>query len=62
MSEQQVDDKQSKFEQALVSKIATEAITEQRRARRWSVFFKLFLLAYVSVFTLMFFVDGWDGP
>ncbi len=61
MSEQQSDDKQSKFEQALVSKIATEAITEQRRARRWSVFFKLFMLAYVSVFTLMFLVDGWDG-
>lgn len=42
MSEQQANDKQSGFEQALVSKIATEAITEQRRARRWSVFLSCF--------------------
>ncbi len=62
MSEQQDSQQQSEFEQALVSKIATEAITEQRRARRWGVFFKLFMLAYVSIFTLMFLVDGWDGP
>ncbi len=61
MSEQKDSPQQSEFEQALVSKIATEAITEQRRARRWSVFFKLFMLAYVSIFTLMFLVDGWDG-
>ena len=61
MSEQQDSQQQSKFEQALVNKIATEAITEQRRARRWGVFFKLFMLAYVSIFTLMFLVDGWDG-
>ena len=61
MSEQQDNDKQSKFEQALVSKIATEAITEQRRARRWGIFFKLFMLAYVSIFALMFLADGWDG-
>ncbi|RKZ71458.1 MAG: S49 family peptidase [Gammaproteobacteria bacterium] len=61
MSEQQDNDKQSKFEHALVSKIATEAITEQRRARRWGIFFKLFMLAYVSIFALMFLADGWDG-
>ena len=61
MSEQQSNDKSSEFEQALVSKIATEAITEQRRARRWSVFFKLFMVAYISVFTLVYLVDGWDG-
>jgi len=61
MSEQKGSHQQSEFEQALVSKIATEAITEQRRARRWGVFFKLFMLAYVSIFTLIFLVDGWDG-
>jgi protease IV len=61
MREQQSNDKSSEFEQALVSKIATEAITEQRRARRWSVFFKLFMVSYISVFTLMYLVDGWDG-
>lgn len=61
MSEQQNSHQQADFEQALVNKIATEAITEQRRARRWSVFFKLFMVAYVSVFTLAYLVDGWDG-
>ena len=61
MSEQKDSLHQSKFEQALVNKIATEAITEQRRARRWSVFFKLFVVGYVSIFTLMFLVGGWDG-
>lgn len=61
MSEQQSSQDQSKFEQALVNKIATEAITEQRRARRWSVFFKLFMVAYVSIFTLVYLVDNWDG-
>jgi len=61
MSEQQSSQDQSKFEQALVNKIATEAITEQRRARRWSVFFKLFVVAYVSVFTLVYLVDGLGG-
>ena len=61
MSEQQSSQDQSKFEQALVNKIATEAITEQRRARRWSVFFKLFVVAYVSVFTLVYLFDGLGG-
>ncbi len=61
MSEQQSSNHQPEFQQALVNKIAAEAITEQRRARRWGVFFKLFMVVYVSVFTLMFFVDGWDG-
>ena len=61
MSEQQADN-QSKFEQALVNKIATEAIKEQRRARRWGVFFKLFVVVYISVFTLAYLVGyDWDG-
>ena len=61
MIEQQSIDKQLEFEQTLVNKIATEAITEQRRARRWSVFFKLFMVVYISAFTLVYLVDGWDG-
>lgn len=61
MSEQQSSNNQPGFEQALVNKIATEAITEQRRARRWSVFFKLFLVGYVSIFTVSYLMGGWDG-
>jgi len=62
MSEQQNSHQQAEFEQALVNKIASEAITEQRRARRWSVFFKLFMVGYISIFTIMYLIDGWDGP
>lgn len=61
MSEQQSSHQQAEFEQALVNKIASEAIIEQRRARRWSVFFKLFMVGYVSIFTVFYLVDGWDS-
>ena len=61
MSEQQSSNNTSEFQQALVNKIATEAITEQRRARRWSVFFKLFIVGYISIFTVSYLVGGWDG-
>lgn len=57
MNEQQ----QAGFEQALVNKIAVEAITEQRRARRWGVFFKLLTVAYISIFALAYFSNGWGG-
>jgi len=62
MSEQQSSHQQAEFEQALVNKIASEAIIEQRRARRWSVFFKLFMVGYVSIFTVFYLVGGGDGP
>lgn len=61
MNEQHSNNNQAGFEQALVNKIATEAITEQRRARRWSVFFKLFMVGYVSIFTISYLVGGWNG-
>lgn len=59
MNEQQNSDQQAAFNQGLANKIAEQAIIEQRRARRWGVFFKLFMVAYVSVFTLMYLADGW---
>ncbi|WGZ91665.1 MAG: signal peptide peptidase SppA [Candidatus Thiocaldithrix dubininis] len=34
--------------------IALEGIKEQRRARRWSIFFKLFFMAYLLGFLLLF--------
>ncbi len=61
MNEQQSSDNQGEFEQALVNKVAAEAITEQRRARRWNVFFKLFMVGYVSIFTLAYLAGGWNG-
>ncbi len=41
------------FERRLVDRIAFEFLREQRRARRWGVFFKFLAFAYVSVFVLM---------
>ena len=61
MNEQQSSSNQAGFEQVLANKIATEAIAEQRRARRWSVFFKLFMVGYVSIFTLTYLVGSWNG-
>jgi protease-4 len=47
------------WERELVSKLATAALNEQRRARRWGIFFKLLTFAYIT-FLLVLFVD-WEG-
>ena len=52
---EQTPDNQSGFTQELVNRIAWEAIAEQRRARRWGIFFKLLLVFYIIVITLMYF-------
>jgi len=49
------------FEQALVEKIAIEAITEQRRARRWGIFFKLLFAGYLLIFLLIYLPPDWGG-
>jgi protease-4 len=41
------------WERELVSKLATAALKEQRRARLWGIFFKLLTFAYVTLFLLM---------
>ena len=50
------------FEQALVSQVAENAIIEQRRARRWGIFFKLITFAYIAIFGLLLIpLDSWQG-
>jgi len=44
------------WEKELISKLATAALAEQRRARRWGIFFKLLTFAYIT-FVLLAFVD-----
>ena len=46
------------FEQDLVNRIAREAIVEQRRARRWGIFFKLLLTFYIIFLTLIYYPLG----
>jgi len=41
------------FERRLVDRLSFEFLREQRRARRWGIFFKLLAFAYVTTFVVM---------
>ncbi len=47
------------WERGVVEKVALAAITEQRRARYWGIFFKL--LMFIYLFALLFIGLGWFG-
>src|SRR5688572_4851906 len=47
------------WERELVTKLATAALKEQRRARLWGIFFKLLTFAYVTMLLLM--AIDWKG-
>ena len=42
------------WESQLIRELATSTLKEQRRARRWGIFFKLLIFAYLSVVLLAF--------
>jgi protease-4 len=42
-------DNDGQWERGLIEKLATEALKEQRRARRWGIFWKLLAFVYVTV-------------
>lgn len=42
-----------KWERDLIAQLATAALKEQRRARRWGIFFKLLTFAYVTLLIVM---------
>jgi protease-4 len=46
-------DNDGQWERGLIEKLATEALKEQRRARRWGIFWKLLIFAYVTVIIVM---------
>jgi protease-4 len=49
--------------QDLVNRIAWEAISEQRRARRWGIFFKLLFTVYIIAITLTYYpFTATEGP
>jgi protease IV len=52
-------DNDGQWERGLIEKLATEALKEQRRARRWGIFWKLLTFAYVTV-VLVLAID-WKG-
>ena len=49
------------WEQRTIERIALEGLREQRRARRWGIFFKLFFLFYLGTFAWVYFYGGEGG-
>ena len=56
MSENQTEQSGPNWERAVLEKVAMAAVTEQRRARHWSIFFKLLFLGYL--FFVLFYAMG----
>jgi protease-4 len=46
------------WERDILEKIATEGLKEQRRARRWGIFFKLLGFGYLFILLMMFMAGG----
>lgn len=59
MTEQELGGSATSWERQALEKVALAAITEQRRARKWGIFFKLLLFIYL--FALLFVGMGWFG-
>ena len=52
----------SNWERKVLEKVALAAVDEQRRARRWGIFFKLLGFAYLGAILLMAAeIEGWGG-
>lgn len=51
---------EASWERGLIEKLAGAALKEQRRARRWGIFFKLLGFAYLTILILL--VLDWRGP
>lgn len=49
------------WERDLIAKVAFAAVSEQRRARRWGIFFKLLVLGYIGAIFLVSLQTGDDG-
>jgi protease IV len=51
---------EANWEREVIEKLAGAALAEQRRARRWGIFFKLLGFAYLAVLLLL--LLDWRGP
>lgn len=54
-----MSEENNNWERGVLEKLAMSAIQEQRRARHWSIFFKVLTLCYL--FILLFLFMGWAG-
>jgi len=55
-----MSDQNNGWERGVLEKLAMSAIQEQRRARHWSIFFKVLTFGYL--FIILFIFMGWAGP
>ncbi|MFP5348517.1 MAG: S49 family peptidase [Gammaproteobacteria bacterium] len=53
--------RQPGWERELLERLAFAAITEQRRARRWGIFFKLFFAGYLLILLVVLLADSIGG-
>jgi protease-4 len=54
-----MEDPNANWERQAIEKVALAALVEQRRARRWGIFFKM--LIFIYLFALLFIGMGWIG-
>ena len=58
--EKMSDENKSEWERDVLNRLSFASLNEQRRARRWGIFFKS--LAFVYVFAIFFYIPtGWDS-
>ena len=54
-----MSEQNSNWERSVLEKLAYSALQEQRRSRRWGIFFKTLTLGYF--FLVLFLIMGWIG-
>lgn len=57
---EQEKDSKGDWHRELVEKLATDALREKRRARRWGIFFKLLGFAYLAVLLIVLLPEDWS--
>ncbi len=50
--------KEEPWERNLISRMALASLQEQRRTRRWGIFFKSLMFIYLAILLMMFFLPG----
>lgn len=58
MNDTKKDNNADNFEQSLVNELAREVISEQRRNRRWGIFFKSLLALYLLSFFVIYLINN----
>jgi len=59
LSTEDHDGTSHEWERALIHRLALEAVTEQRRARRWGILFKSLIFIYISIILVLFAEPDW---